>query len=197
MTAFCSGPPARVFRPITMSGLFVVSDRSKSARVDLPHPFSPKTSVHGPNVVLATDRPFSKHPTFRTYLTSFSGISAGVAAAPGTASDSTVPPISVTSLIAHPFGSSLLSLPPGQLFDSLYFDGSRIRVTQALYELKPRADESAAARFPCLPPSSFRKSIYARQTLMTCPHERVLCLLFIHPRVPNLIDLRSTSTMPA
>ena len=26
---------------------------------------------------------------------------------------------------------------------------------------------------------------------------KLLCLLFIHPRVPNLIDLRSTSTMPA
>ena len=25
----------------------------------------------------------------------------------------------------------------------------------------------------------------------------MVCLLFIHPRVPNLIDLRSTSTMPA
>ena len=33
-----------------------------------------------------------------------------------------------------------------------------------------------------------RGSIGARQTL---------CLLFIHPRAPNLINLRSASTMPA
>ena len=38
---------------------------------------------------------------------------------------------------------------------------------------------------------------YPRAVLVQVAPTLYLCLLFIHPRVPNLIDLRSTSTMPS
>ena len=38
---------------------------------------------------------------------------------------------------------------------------------------------------------------FLRREVLPYAADAWLCLLFIHPRVPNLIDLRSTSTMPA
>lgn len=59
-------------RPARIAGLFTVSERKTSARVDLPQPFSPNTSVQGPKVAPCVGFAISNRPTLWMNLTSFS-----------------------------------------------------------------------------------------------------------------------------
>ena len=64
----------------------------------------------------------------------------------------------------------------------------------------PTAASTASPRHPSAAPSTTPAATPARNITMDLPcpfHKLELCLLCIHPRAPNLINLRSASTMPA